>query len=115
MDHTPPPGTPIQGVPYPFIPPEKTRAHKTWGYVGVILAALVASGTVASVLGKAFYVSREEYTESEKRNITRDNAIERLNTTLNQQRASFDRVVEELQAMKMDLALIKAKTRRGGN
>ena len=112
MDHMTPVPTPVQGVPY-MIPPEKSRGHKTaWSYLGIVLAAVVAAGTVASVLGRAFYVSREEYTESEKRNITRDNAIERLNTTINQQRQSFDRMTDEFQAMKMDLALIKAKTRR---
>lgn len=40
-----------------------SRTTNTWRTVSFILGLIIAGGTLFSVLGKAFYVTRGEYTE----------------------------------------------------
>lgn len=88
-----------------------------WKTAGVVLAVLVSAGAVAGVVGKAFYVTREEYTEKVKQDsmsgVTIQNTMERLNGTMLEQKTSFDKLSDQLGSVKTDIAVIKSRTKRG--
>jgi hypothetical protein len=61
-----------EGTPSPILGPEFSetfrsgmaqQSNNTWKTVSFILGLILAGGTLFSVLGKAFYVTRNEYTD----------------------------------------------------
>lgn len=81
--------------------------------LSVILGVLISAGVVIGVLGKAFYVQRDEFTvkslKDAEENTATQQTLTRLENTLERQAASFDRLSETVQAMKIDMA---ARSRR---
>lgn len=87
-----------------------------WKGTGIILAVLTGAGAVAGVVGKAFYVTREEYTEKVRTDSVSETSIkstlEQLNETIRQQRTSFDRLSGSVEEVKTNIIVIKAQTSR---
>ena len=63
--------TPGEGVPSSYIENEREitgsfrvdNSNNAWKTLSFILGLIIAGGTVFSILGKAFYVTRAEYTD----------------------------------------------------
>jgi hypothetical protein len=76
--------------------------------LSVILGVLISLGVVVGVLGKAFYVQRDEYTAKNLRdaeiNTVTQQTLTRLENALGRQEAAFDRLSETVQTMKLDMA-----------
>ena len=76
--------------------------------LSVILGVLISLGVVVGVLGKAFYVQRDEYTSKNLRdaevNTVTQQTLTRLENALGRQEAAFDRLSETVQTMKLDMA-----------
>ena len=75
--------------------------------LSVILGVLMSLGVVVGVLGKAFYVQRDEYTaknlkDAEVNTVTQQ-TLTRLENALSRQEAAFDRLSETVQTMKLDM------------
>lgn len=93
------------------------RKHvQVWKTIGIIVAALIGAGTVAGSIGRAFYVTRDEYTEASRRDAVEKanigKTLESLNQTMSQQRAALDDLSEAANDIKTDVAVIKARTSR---
>ena len=76
--------------------------------LSAILGVIIAAGTILGVVGRAFYVSREEYTEktlkdAEEKTIMRQ-TMDRVDRTLTRQEAAFERLAETVQGIKVDMA-----------
>lgn len=96
---TPPPG---DGIPSGFVDNEReitgsfrvsNDSNNVWRTVSFILGLILAGGTVFSILGKAFYVTRAEYTEKvlvdsiERTNVTK--TLESVNKSLGAMEAAI--------------------------
>lgn len=85
--------------------------HAAWKTAAAILGVLIGAGTVAGVIGKAFYVTRAEYTEKVTAdaigNTTVKETLNRLNDTLREQKGSFDQFSTQVETVKTDVAIIK--------
>jgi len=90
--------------------------HAAWKTVAAILGVLIGAGTVAGVIGKAFYVTRAEYTEKVTQdavgNTTTRETLNRLNDTLREQKGSFDNFSNQVETVKTDVAIIKNRQER---
>ena len=76
--------------------------------ISVGLGVLIAAATIVSGLGKAFYVSRDEYT-TQTLQYTQDKTViqqtlERVDKTLTRQEGAVQKVFEIVQDLKLDLA-----------
>ena len=76
--------------------------------IAAILGVILSTGTIIGILGKAFYVQRDEYTQKNLRDAETTTIMQqtltRLGTTLDRQAAAFDRVSEAVQTIKVDMA-----------
>ena len=85
---------------------------RTWKALGVILAVLVGAGTMAAGIGKAFYVTRDEYNVKERNDAIVGETLKRVETRLQDQQAAFDKLSEKITGMQTDIALITKRGRR---
>lgn len=76
--------------------------------LSVILGVLISAGVVVGVLGKAFYVQRDEFTAKSLKDAQDSTIVQqtltRLENTLSRQEAAFDRMSDTVQTMKLDMA-----------
>jgi hypothetical protein len=76
--------------------------------LSIILGCIIASGTILGVVGKAFYVSRDEYTQknlSDAENaIVIKASVERFEHVLSRMDGIIDKLSESVQAIKLDMA-----------
>lgn len=84
-------------------------AMRTWKALGVILAVLVGAGTVAMGIGKAFYVTREEYSAKERSDVVVGETLKRMESQLSTQQAAFDRLSTKIVEMQTDLAVMRKR------
>lgn len=86
-------------------------SSRIWHYVGAVLAALLAAGALAGGLGHAFFVAKDDYTNSERVNAVEHENIRqtllRIETTLTAQTAAFNRLQETAQAQAIELARLR--------
>jgi hypothetical protein len=79
-----------------------------WHYIGAILAALLAASALVGGLGRAFYVDKDDYVNSERTNAVEHEKIGqtlvRIDQSLNAQTAAFNRLQETVQAQAVELA-----------
>jgi uncharacterized protein HemX len=84
--------------------------------LSIIFGLIIASGTILGVVGKAFYVSREEYTAQSLNNAesktSMKQTLERIDRTLTRQEASFEKLSEAVQGIKVEMAGKKAYSSR---
>jgi hypothetical protein len=76
--------------------------------LSIVFGLILAVGSVVGVLGKAFYVSRDEYVEKNLKDAeeatTVRNTLDRVEKALSRQEASFDKLSDAVQAIKVDMA-----------
>lgn len=106
--------TPVEPMPEISQPnyqtkPQASTPSKTFiAAVAAILGVLIASGTIIGVLGKAFYVQRDEYTQKTLRDAEATTIIQqtlaRMESAQTRQGVSVDKLAEDLQAIKVDMA-----------
>jgi uncharacterized protein HemX len=76
--------------------------------LSVILGVLISAGVVVGVLGKAFYVQRDEFTAKSLKDAQDSTIVQqtltRLENALSRQEAAFDRMSDTVQTMKLDMA-----------
>ena len=74
----------------------------------VLLGVLLAAGSIIGVLGKAFYVARDEYTTQALQYTQDKTVIEqtlgRVDKALARQEGALQRVFESVQELKIDIA-----------
>jgi hypothetical protein len=85
---------------------------RTWKTLGVILGVLVGAGTVAMGIGRAFYVTRDEYNAKERSDVVVGETLKRVGTQLDLQQAALNRLSDKIVEMQMDLTVITKKARR---
>jgi hypothetical protein len=101
MDDTPLPVTlPDIGRGRDKAPPKSFLAA-----LSVIIGVLLAIGTIIGVMGKAFYVQRDEYTAKTLHDAEQDTATQqtllRLGNALDRQEAAFNRLSETVQGIQI--------------
>jgi len=115
--------TPALGTPLEMAEVESERhlpggkgSMKFWKAAGVVLAVLIGAGTVAAVFGKAFYVTRDEYTAKATADAVTNTgvteALKRLESTLTTQQAAFERLSSQVIEVKTDIAVMRARRGR---
>lgn len=67
-----------------------------WRQVTSIVAGLVALGTLGWVVGKAFFVSREEYVQSQQSAVRIEGRLERIEQAVQEGRAERAEVLRAL-------------------
>ena len=76
--------------------------------LSIVFGLILAVGTVIGVMGKAFYVTRDEYNTKNLRDAeestTVKNTLVRVEKALSRQEASFDKLSDAVQAIKVDMA-----------
>jgi hypothetical protein len=76
--------------------------------LSIVFGLILTVGTVIGVIGKAFYVTRDEYQAKSLRDAeestTVKNTLDRVEHALSRQEASFDKLSDAVQAIKVDMA-----------
>lgn len=91
---------------------EKVDSLKTWQALGLILAVITGAGTVTMGLGKAFFVTRDEYTTKERNDVVVGEVLKRLELQIGEQRAIIERLSDKISEMQKDLAVVMPRSRR---
>jgi hypothetical protein len=88
---SPPPQQPVGSKPFLVV-------------ISAVLGALISTGTIISVLGKAFYVDRSEYNvkvlKDAEDKITVQQTLDRLNQALTRQEAAFEKLSDRVERIK---------------
>jgi hypothetical protein len=96
--------------------PEQAPGERMWKWVALVLSTLLAAAGLFGGLGRAFYVTRAEYTDRvQEEAVAREgmrSTLERLDKTLNAQAAAFHQLTGEVQGVKVDMAVLTAKKDR---
>jgi len=100
----------------PQAPQLNNASPRSWHGITIFLSAVLAVGTVVGVLGRAFYVGRDEYTASETASVVSREAIrqtlDRVDRQLVVQTLALTKLSETLQAQAVELATIKYRSGR---
>jgi hypothetical protein len=96
--------------------PEQAPGERMWKWVALVLSTLLAAAGLFGGLGRAFYVTRAEYTDRvQEEAVAREgmrSTLERLDKTLHAQASAFHTLAGEVQGVKIDLAVVTAKKDR---
>jgi len=99
---TPPPG---DGVPSGFVDNEREITgsfrvtgdnNNVWRTVSFILGLIIAGGTVFSILGKAFYVTRAEYTDKVLADSIERTSVTKTLESVNKSLSSMEAAIKDL-------------------
>jgi len=81
--------------------------HRVWEMIALVLGVVASTGIIGGVLGKAFYVSRDEYTQKLiSDSVARTEVAEslsRIQTTLQKQESAFERLTEKVELLKTEV------------
>jgi heme/copper-type cytochrome/quinol oxidase subunit 1 len=79
----------------------------TWKLISAILGIILVGGTIISSMGKAFYVTRTEYTEKTQRDavdqVYLNQTLEQVKKSLNDQQLSFKMLSDTVYELKLNL------------
>jgi heme/copper-type cytochrome/quinol oxidase subunit 1 len=80
----------------------------TWKIVSAFLGTILVCGTIISTMGKAFYVTRTEYTEKAQKDaidqVYLQQTLEQVKKSLNEQQTSFLTLSNTVLELKLELA-----------
>jgi Na+-transporting NADH:ubiquinone oxidoreductase subunit NqrC len=83
-------------------------SDNTWKLISAILGMILVGGTIISTMGKAFYVTRTEYTEKAQKDATDQvylqETLRQVRQSLSDQQAAFSTMSATVQELKLDLA-----------
>jgi hypothetical protein len=98
------------------VAPEPRDSQRYWKWGALILSVILGAGALAGAFGQAFYVTRPEYTQQSQNDaVARENmrgTLERLDKTLNVQAEAFRDLANEVQSMKVDVAVLHNQKNR---
>jgi uncharacterized protein HemX len=101
------------GVHFVPITRAPTSGERYWKWAALVLTVLLAASGLIGGFGQAFYVTRSEYTkQTQIEAVTRENmrgTLERLDKTLSTQAAAFGNLADQVQDVKVDLAILKKR------
>jgi hypothetical protein len=90
---------------------DKSRYRASAPFVAslsVILGAIISIGVILGVAGRAFYVTRSEYTDKNLKDIetvtTFQQTLNQLKETMSQQAASFKEMTAGMEAIRIEMA-----------
>jgi cytoskeletal protein RodZ len=93
--------------------PVPSKGSHRWSWITILLTSVLAVGTLVGVLGRAFFVQRDEYTASENANAVGHEAVkqtlDRVDRTLNTQTQAVMKMSEAVQAQAVELAAMRRK------
>ena len=96
---------------HPLVSSPSPLNPRSWHWITILLSAILAVGTLVSVLGSAFFVKREEYTASETANVVSHEALrqtlDRVDRTLAAQTQALTEMSKAIQAQAIELASIR--------
>jgi len=85
--------------------------QRSWHWITVLLTSILAVGTLVGVLGRAFFVQRDEYTKSEEANAVTHEAMRQTLDRVDRTMAAHTQIMTDmskaLQAQAVELAGIK--------
>lgn len=89
-------------------PPSKSSAAtNAWRMVSFILGLILAGGTVISVAGKAFFVSRSEYTDKTQADAVEHSqlhsSVDSIKTSLRDQELAFKVMTETVNNLRIEM------------
>lgn len=88
------------------------KAQSIWQTIGSGLAIVIATATVAGVLGKAFFVPQSEYNARLQADLVSQEAfrqtMSRLDHSISELANVSSKMVETVQDLKTDLAVVRA-------
>jgi uncharacterized protein HemX len=112
--------TPIEPMPTqpPSPPPPAEKKFGSTGFIAalsVILGIILTSAVLIGGLGKAFFVTRDEYTKQETANSNQNSDLQRSlaklegavsvqSTTLEKQDGTLQRLIDKIQTVREDMA-----------
>jgi hypothetical protein len=106
--------TPVEAIPelsqptFIQVKPPSVPSKAFIAAIAAILGVILSAGTLIGILGKAFYVQRDEYTQKNLRDsettTIMQQTLTRLGNTLDRQAAAFDRMSDTVQTIKVDMA-----------
>jgi len=124
-DGTPIPINPSQEVTQNYRPgaAPSLPANNPWKLLALFLSMVIAGGTIISVMGKAFYVTRAEYTERVQKDAieqttlkqTLDNvriALDNQKTEFKDQKTEFKALSDSVYVLKYELAKEGSRNQR---
>jgi outer membrane murein-binding lipoprotein Lpp len=89
----------------------QNSSARLWQLISLILGLIIAGGTILSVVGKAFYVTRTEYTERVlEESLKQDRlsqSLDTLRTAINSLEITVKQDAEAIGALKIELARTK--------
>lgn len=106
MGHTRPEGHEVQMIePLNETPSEKRRMST--GFLltaSALLGVIISGGIILGVVGKAFYVSRDEYTAKIVKDAEDQARLERIDRAVVRLEASVEKIADSVQLIKVDIA-----------
>ena len=88
-------------------PSKSSAATNAWRMVSFILGLILAGGTVISVAGKAFFVSRSEYTEKTQFDAVEHSqlhtSVDSIKTSLKEQEIAFKVMSEMVNNLRIEM------------
>jgi uncharacterized protein HemX len=113
--------TPIEPLPTQPASPPPPAGEKKFGSTGfiaalsVILGIILTSAVLIGGLGKAFFITRDEYTKQETSHSNQNSDLQRSlaklegavsgqSTTLEKQDATLQRLIDKIQTVREDMA-----------
>lgn len=101
----------MTAVPMPRSPRGEKDGMKTWKSLGIVLGVIAGAATVAMGLGKAFYVTRDEYNAKERSDVIVGETLKKISSQLDSQQAALDKLSEKVVEMQLDIAILAKKRR----
>jgi hypothetical protein len=89
-------------------PSSRTRSSNLLTTVSIVLAIAIATGAVISGLGRAFFVTKDEYTtytlKDVKEKTELSSALDRIGQALSRQEAAFNKMSDSVQTIQIEMA-----------
>ena len=93
--------------------PEAGNGGRFWKTIVLVVSGLLICGTAVGIMGRAFYVTRDEYTGLAQTNAVAHenikNTLDHMNANLNRVAESTEKTAASVQTLQVDMALTKPR------
>jgi hypothetical protein len=87
---------------------KSNNSEKMWKTISIVLGLIITGGTILSVIGKAFYVTRTEYTERVLQESVKEdrlaNSLDTLRVSISNLDAVLKQDIESINNIKLEMA-----------
>jgi hypothetical protein len=91
---------------------KQNNSERTWKTISIVLGLILTGGTILSIVGKAFYVTRAEYTARVLQESVREDRLAGSLDTLRASISNLELVVKQNAETTTNIRLEMAKYRR---